>query len=88
MQNDEEDVNSRLTWVLEFKGSLPRSSAILGKTVEMQIIWFVVIVMFVTLLPKNDTLLLFFIQKRRTTPRGNTVYYVIFMTLIFKAIDC
>ena len=52
----------------------------------MLIIWFVVILIFVMLLPKHDTLLPFFIQKRLTKPRGNTVYYVIFTTLNFKAI--
>ena len=47
-------------WSQNQKVYWPRSSAVLGKTVALQIIWFVLIVTFVSLLPKKNTFLPFF----------------------------
>ena len=86
MQNDGEDGEQPIDVGLG-KVYWPRSSAVLGKTIALQIIWFDLIVTFVVLLPKKNTFLPFsLLWKKLTTPHGNTVYCPIFTTLIFEAI--
>ena len=53
-------VNNRLMWVLESKGLFASERAVLGKTVALHIIWFVLIVIFVTLLPKEEHVIAIF----------------------------
>ena len=59
MQNDGEDGEQPIDVGLG-KVYWPRSSAVLGKTIALQIIWFDLIVTFVVLLPKKEHVLAIF----------------------------
>ena len=88
VQNDGEDgeppndVNFRIQ---RFFASEQCSFRKKKKTVAVQTIWYVLMVTFVMLLPKKNTLLPAELEKL-ATPRGNTVYCLIFTILIFEAI--
>ena len=82
-------LNNWLMWVPECKGLLASDQCGFISLGSLQIIWFVLIVTFVTLLlppPPNNMLLTFSLIWKKFTPRGSTVYYLIFTNLIFEAI--